>query len=92
MKIVNRPISIVEKNKLNKNEIEVINTYERVTKNKFMRFDIILLKRLIIIATPAQINAIIYKMYKMYPQNFVDFSYVVRPVEQMFKNRRGGKQ
>lgn len=92
MQINNRPINYIERNKLSRFELEVINNYERTTKKKFMRFDIILLKRIIKIATPAQINAIIYKMHKNYPDNFKDFSYIVKPVEQMFKNRRGGKK
>lgn len=87
--IRNRPLTFKEKRKMHENEREVIEFYEKVTKNKFMRFDVILLKKLIKIATPKQINSIIYKMYKQYPQNFVDFQYVVQPVERIFKNRRG---
>jgi len=92
MEIKNRRISSEEKSRLHPNEIEVIKAYEKITKHPFMRFDLILLKRLIKIATPAQIIAIIYKMHKSYPENFKDFSYVVKPVEQMFRNRRGGKK
>lgn len=90
--IKNRPISFQEKRKMHPYEQEVIKAYENITKRAFMRFDIVLLKRLIRIATPAQIIAIIYKMQKTYPQNFQEFSYIVQPVEQMFKHRRGGKK
>lgn len=92
MEINNRPILIEEKKRLHPNELEVVKAYEKITKNSFMRFDLVLLKRLIKVATPAQIIAIIYKMHKSYPENFKDFSYVVKPIEQMFKNRRGGKK
>lgn len=92
MDIQDRPLSQIERRKLHPNEVEVVQAYERITKNTFMRFELVLLKRLIRIATPAQIIAIIYKMQKNYADNFVDFLYVVKPVEQIFKNRRGGKK
>lgn len=92
MKIENRPITAKEMEKMHPHEQEVIRAYERITKKSFMRFDVVLLKRLIQSATPAQIIAIIIKMNKTYPDNFQDFSYIVKPVEQMFKNRRGGKR
>lgn len=85
-----RPLSYQEKRKMHENELAVVEFYERVTQNTFMRYEVIPLKKLIKVATPKQINAIVYKMYKQYPQNFVDFHYVVQPVERIFKNRRGG--
>ena len=87
----NRPLTFQEKRKMHENEREVIEFYEKITKNTFMRFEVIYLKKLIKVATPKQINAIIYKMHKQYPQNFTDFLYIVQPVERIFKNRRGGK-
>jgi hypothetical protein len=75
--------------RLHPNEQKVIACYERTTKRSFMRSELILVKRLIRVATPEQINAIIYQMYKSYAQNFVDFAYIVQPVERMFKHRRG---
>ena len=87
--IQNRVLTWSERNKLHENERKVISCYERVTKKKFMRFELVLVKRCIRSATPEQINAIIMQMYRQYPQNFQDFAYVVQPVERMFKSRRG---
>jgi hypothetical protein len=87
--VEDRILSQNERRKLHPNELEVILKYESITKNKFMRFELTSLKKLIRIATPAQIIATIIRMHKMYPQNFTDFFYIVQPVENMFKNRRG---
>lgn len=87
--IQNRILSQLERSKLHDNENKVISCYERITKQKFMRFEMVLVKRCIRSATPEQINAIIVRMYRQYPQNFKDFAYVVQPVERMFKSRRG---
>lgn len=89
---LDRPLTQLERNKLHPNELEVIQCYERTTKNTFLRSEVILVKKLIRVATPKQINAIIFRMYNMYPQNFKDFFYVVQPVERMMKNRRGKKK
>ncbi|QST02973.1 hypothetical protein IMZ31_20720 (plasmid) [Pontibacillus sp. ALD_SL1] len=87
----NRILSEYEKTKLTDGEREVVATYERVTGLSFMRHDVLILKKLIKTATPKQITATIYRMHKLYPQNFTSFFYVKQPVENMFKNRRGGK-
>lgn len=92
--IKNHPLSYAEKRKLHENELKVVLFYEKTTKRKFMRFDLILLKKLIRLATPEQINSQIKRFHydKRYSKNFTDFFYIVQPVERMFKNRRGGKK
>lgn len=90
--IKNRPLTKDEKDNLHPFEQKVVYCYEKTTKNKFMRYELISLKRLFRFATPEQINATIFRMYKLYPQNFKNFFYIVQPVENMFKNRRGGKK
>lgn len=87
--IEDRILSPAERAKLHENEKQVIACYERITKRTFMRFELILVKRCIRSATPQQINAVIVQMYQKYPQNFIDFAYIVQPVERMFKFRRG---
>lgn len=91
--IQDRPLSQQEKMKLHEFERKVIFYYENTTKRPFMRFELIALKKLILIATPEQINSQIKRFHydKKYSQNFKDFYYVVQPVERMFKNKRGGK-
>lgn len=89
----NRPLTVYEREKLNEGEQKVIMHFERVTKNTFMRFDVPLLKKCIKTATPEAINALISQFYYRYPQNFIDFNYIVRPVTQgMLKSSRGGKK
>lgn len=89
----NRPLSPFEREKLNEFELIVVKHFEKTTKLTFMRYDVPLLKKCIRSATPQAINALISKFYYLYPQNFVDFFYIVRPVTQgMLKNSRGGKK
>lgn len=85
----NRPLTAKERYKLHENENQVVKTYERVTKNTFMRYDVIPLKKCIKIATPKQIESQIYRFYKQNPDNFTDFNYLVKPIVQMFKGKRG---
>lgn len=84
----NRPLSQREKSKLHMYEREVVQKYESVLKRPFMKDDLISLKRCLQSATPAQINSQIVRFRNQ--KNFVEFFYLVKPVEQMFKNRRGG--
>lgn len=88
----NRPLTDFEKKKLNEGEQKVIHHYEKVTKRIFMRYDIPLLKKCIKHATPEAINKLISRFYYLYPQNFIDFNYIVKPVTQgMLKNSRKKK-
>lgn len=89
--MLDRKLTWLERKKLHPNELDVISFYEYVTKNSFQRSELVSLKKLIRVATPAQIKSQIAQLHKRYPQNFDDFFYIVRPVENMFKNRRGGK-
>lgn len=87
----NRPLTHQEKQKLHMNERNVVLYYERTTNLTFMRHDVILLKELIRVATPAQINHSISTLHQKYPQRFTEFMYIT-PYVAMFKNkRRGGK-
>lgn len=70
-------------------EQKVILHYMKTRKVPFYRDELISLKKCIMAATPAQINALIDRFHKTYPDNFTDFHYLVKPVTQMFKNRRG---
>lgn len=90
----NRPLTKHEKEKLPKEELEVVRCYEYTTKRKFMRFDVPLLKQLTKVATPAQIISQIKRFHydKRYSQNFKEFFYIVQPVQRMFGKRRGGKK
>lgn len=93
-KIENRPLTYAEKLKFDDLEQRVIFCYESETKKRFMLFDIKILKRLIRIATPEQINSQIRRFAKdwRYSKNFTFFGYIEPPVKNQFKNRRGGKQ
>lgn len=85
----NRPLSALERQKLHEEEQKVIAHYEKVTKHTFMRYDVPLLKKCIKHATPEAINQLISTFYYRYPQNFVDFNYIVKPLTQgMLKNSR----
>lgn len=59
--IENRPLTYTEKQKFEEGERKVIWAYEKSTGLPFMRFDIIILKKLIRHGTPEQICAIIFK-------------------------------
>lgn len=93
IKIENRPLTYYEKMKFHENHQQVIQAYEYYTKQKFMRFDVIILEELIKFATPAQINAVIkkYSEHYRYAENFTFFGYIAPIVKNQFKNRRGGK-
>jgi hypothetical protein len=86
----NRPLTWKEKNRLHPNERQVINHYEKQTRLIFMRHDVIVLKEMIRVATPAQINKSINVLYVKYPERFQSFDYVQPYVENLFKNRRRG--
>lgn len=94
MNIQNRPLLKKEKDNIPELELRVINEYERITKRKFMRFDLITLKGLIEVATPEQIISQIkrFHYHEKYSANFKTFDYIERPVKSQFKNRRGGKK
>lgn len=88
----NRPLTRHEKNKLHPNERHVVFYYEKTTRHTFMRHDVIVLKELIRVATPAQINKGIEVLFSKYPDRFQEFDYVQPYVERMFKNRRGASK
>lgn len=94
IKIKNRPLNDKEKKKLSLYEQKIIYTYEKNTKQPFMRFDLIVLKELIKVATPEQINQTIIRFAKnpKTKNNFTYFSYIEKPVRNFFKNKRGGKK
>lgn len=93
IKIENRPLTYIEKAKFHPNLAEIINAYEYYTKQKFMRFDVAYLDRIIKCATPAQIIAVIEKASKgKYADNFTYFGYIEPLVKNQFSGRiRGGK-
>lgn len=93
LNIENRPLTWEEKQRMDANEIKVVICYEKTTRQKFMRFDVKILNRLIRIATPEQINSQIIRFGrdKRYVDKFTFFGYIEPPVRNMFKNRRGGK-
>lgn len=91
MKLIhNRPLSWEEKKKLHPNYLQVIQHYEKVTKRRFMRDELIVLKLLVEKAYPAQINQSISRFQKLAPDRFTSLHYIYRPVSNMFKNKRGG--
>jgi len=86
----NRPLTPYEKCRMHMYEQEVIRNYESILKRPFMKDDILPLKRCLRAATPAQIRSMILRFKSQ--KNFLDFFYIVKPTEQMFKNKRGGKK
>lgn len=86
----NRPLSNHEKNKMHPHYQEVINHYEKVTKRPFTKDEVVILKLLVKIATPAVINQMITRFYKQYPENFKDLNYIYQPVKNMFGNKKRG--
>ena len=86
----NRPLNYQERQKLHPLEREVVQNYESILKRKFMKDDLLPLKRCLRAATPAQIKSMIFRFKSQ--KNFTEFFYVVKPCEQMFKNKRGGKK
>ena len=92
--IKNRPLTYQEKKKYDENEQKVIDYYEWLTKRSFMRFDVIILKRMLKNgAYPEQIISQIKRFHsdKRYSENFSYFGYIEQPVNFMFKRQRGGK-
>ena len=84
----NKPLSKSERDKLNNFYIEVIRHYEYVTKRPFMKEELIILKLLIEITTPAVIKTMISKFYKDYPDRLITLSYINQPINNMFKNKK----
>lgn len=86
----NRPLTYQEKNKLHAMEKEVVKSYESIMKRPFMKDDVLPMKRCLRAATPAQIKSMLFQFKKQ--PNFTEFFYIVKPCEQMLKNKRGGKK
>lgn len=86
----NRPLTYKEKKKLHELEQEVIRDYEYILKRPFMKDDLLPMKRCLKAATPAQIKSMMFRFKTQ--KNFIEFFYLVKPCEQMFKNKRGGKK
>lgn len=62
--IQNKPLTYGEKSKFTEGERKVIWAYEKSTGLPFMRFDIIILKKIVQYGTPEQICSIIFKATK----------------------------
>jgi hypothetical protein len=84
----NKPLSQKERGKLNNFYLEVIRHYEYITNRPFMKDELVILKLLIEITTPAVIKTMISKFYKDYPENFTTLSYIYPPIKNMFKNKK----
>lgn len=86
----NRPLTKREIGSLHPNYVDVIKHYEKVTKRKFTRDELVILKLLIMEATPAVIKKMITRFYRQYPENFTDINYIYQPVKNMFGNKKRG--
>jgi hypothetical protein len=84
----NKPLSTNERKKLNPYYLEVVNHYEKTTKRAFTKDELVVLKLLIEITTPAAINMMISKLFKGYPDNFKTLSYIYQPTKNFFKNKK----
>ena len=84
----NKPLSKKERDKLSNFYIEVIRHYEYVTNRSFMKEELIILKLLVEITTPAVIKSMISKYHKDYPDRFTTLSYIYQPINNMFKNKK----
>lgn len=89
MVIQNRPLMQTEKDRLHPNEVMIITHYEQTCGRPFMRFEMLSLKKMIQIATPAQICAVIDQTQKKYPERFLTFDYIFPIVKNYFSFRRG---
>jgi hypothetical protein len=86
---LNRPLTKDEKKKMHPLERDVVLFYERITKNKFHRQELVTLKQMTQAATPEQIKAVIYRTYKNYPDRFINLAYIGPMVFRFFIGRRG---
>lgn len=87
-----RPLTYEEKEKLHPNYYQVVQHYESVTKRKFTNDELLVLKLMVENAYPAQINQVISRYFKLYPDRFTSLHYIYKPVCNMFKNKRGGNK